>query len=267
MTDEELKKQKTMQVIKWVAMLGICAVLGPLAYMAITGLVGLAAFGLIAFIGYNAAPVIAQSIVNAKYRALDAEKLSHIDKVEKQAAENPIATATSQSIAYKERATKQLQSITAYSTEVNNFETMTAEFSKKYPEAAPRYKAQLETMRKALALKNEKYKEVIKNIKIMDDQIEFLKANWKISQALQKVNALGGMESGDPMDQVKADAAIDAVVNSINRAFAEMDSAVLADSVAGNKGTVMDRTSMLTNMASPAIAADGVVDETVKVLK
>jgi hypothetical protein len=250
MTDDELKRQTITKVVKFGVMLAICAVAAPLAYLAIKGIVGLAVFGVLAFIGYNAAPVIALKVANAKYRALDSEYISHIKKVEQKAAENPIETATAQSIAYKTRAAKYLEGITAYSTEVNNFETMTAEFSKKYPETAPRYKAQLDTMKMALAFKNDKYKELIQNIKLMDDKITFLTANWKMSQALIKVNALGGVDSGDPMEQLKADAAIDAVVNSINRAFAEMDSSVLADSVAKG-GTTMNRADLLINTPSP----------------
>jgi hypothetical protein len=249
MTDDELKRQTITKVVKFGVILAICAVAGPLAYLAIKGIVGLAAFGVLAFIGYNAAPVVALKVANARYRALDSEYLSHIKKVEQKAAENPIETATAQSIAYKTRAAKYLEGITAYSTEVNNFETMTAEFSKKYPESAPRYKAQLDTMKKALAFKNDKYKELVQNIKLMDDKITFLTANWKMSQALIKVNALGGVDSGDPMEQLKADAAIDAVVNSINRAFAEMDSSVLADSVAKG-GTSMNRADLLNNTPS-----------------
>ncbi len=252
MNEVELKQQKITKLVKVGVMLVVCAVLGPLAYLAIKGIVGLAAFGALVFIGYHAAPVIALKVANAKYRALDDERISHIQKVVKTASENPIETATQQSLAYKERAKKYLEGITAYSTEVGNFENMTAEFAKKYPDTAPRYREQLATMRKALAYKNEKYKELVENIKLMDEKIAFLTANWKMSQALQKVNALGGVDGGDPMEQLKADAAIDAVVNSINRAFAEMDASVLADSVA-KSGTTMDRADLIANGASPSL--------------
>ncbi len=252
MTEDELKQQKMTKVVKFGVMLAVCAVIGPLAFLAIKGIVGLAAFGALVFIGYNAAPVIALKVANAKYRAIDDEKISHIKKVERTAAANPIETATAQSVAYKSRASKYLEGITAYSTEVNNFETMTADFAKKYPETAPRYREQLATMKKALAYKNDKYRELIENIKLMDDKITFLTANWKMSQALIKVNALGGLDSGDPMEQLKADAAIDAVVNSINRAFAEMDASVLADSVAKG-GTTMNRVDLLANTPSPSL--------------
>lgn len=252
MTEIELKQQKIARLVKFGVILVVCAVLGPLAYLAIKGIVGLAVFGALAFIGYNAAPVIALKVANAKYRALDDENISHIKKVERTAAQNPIETATAQSQAYKARAAKYLEGITAYSTEVNNFETMTADFAKKYPETAPRYKEQLVTMKKALAYKNDKYRELVENIKLMDDKITFLAANWKMSQALIKVNALGGVDGGDPMEQLKADAAIDAVVNSINRAFAEMDASVLADSVAKG-GTTMNRVDLLNNTPSPSL--------------
>lgn len=253
----------TSNMVRFGAMFVICAVVGPVAYMAIKGIVGLAAFGALAFIGYNAAPVIALKVTNAKelalqaernafYRALDEEKNAHINKVAQAAAADPIATARSQSLAYKQRADKSLQAITSYSTEVKNFEGMTAEFSKKYPDNAQMYKDQLVTMKRSLEVKSDKYKALMEKIKLMDDQINFLEANWKMSQALQKANALGGGENVDPMEQVKADAAIDSVRNSINKAFAEMDSEVLQASVA-KSGTPYDRTGLLGDSPSPAL--------------
>lgn len=251
-TEVERKQERLAKIVKFGVMLGVCAILGPLAYLAIKGIVGLAAFGALAFIGYNASPVIALKVANAKYRALDAENISHIKNVVRTASENPIETATVQSQAYKARAAKYLEGITAYATEVNNFETMTVDFGKKYPETVPRYREQLATMKKALAFKNDKYRELIENIKLMDDKISFLKANWKMSQALMKVNALGGVDGSDPMEQIKADAAIDAVVNSINRAFAEMDASVLAESVTKG-GTSMNRADLLNKTPSPSL--------------
>lgn len=260
------KKQSVVSmsnVVRFGAMFAICAVIGPVVYLAIKGIVGLAAFGALVFLGYNAAPVIAQKVTNAKtlaleaernafYRALDAEKNSHISKVAKAAAADPIATARSQSNDYKKRAERSLEAITAYGTEVRNFENMTADFSRKYPDNAKMYRDQLETMKKALEHKNSKYKELMEKIKTMDDQISFLEANWKMSQALQKANALGGGDLADPMEQVKADAAIDAVRNSINKAFAEMDSAVLQAS-ATQSGTPFDRSGLLTNDPSQTL--------------
>ena len=189
--------------------------------------------------------------------------------MQQQAAENPIETAVTQSQAFKERGVQQLNAITAYGTEVNNFETMTQGFAKKYPDQAQRYKQQLDVMKQALQFKQKKYSELQQNIRLMDEQIEFLRANWKMSQALQKANALAGVDTEDPMAQLKTDAAIDAVVNSINRAFAEMDSSVLSDSAQAGKGTITQRADMIngtpgmqaiTNDASPVLHLQTSVD-------
>lgn len=261
---EEAKHKKLSALVKGGIIFTTCIIIAPLVGMAITGIVGLGAFAAIAFMGYNVAPILALKVSNAKYRALDAEKISHIKKVEQQASENPIETAKDQSMAYKSRAATQLEHITAYNTEVNNFEVLTNDFSKRYPEKAARYKTQLETMRKVLEFKNFKYKELIQNIKLMDEQIEMLAADWKMSQSLQKVNALGGLDS-DPMDQVKADAAIQAVSNSISRAFAEMDSAVLADSVSLG-GSPLANSERIANNISPTLPLiDSVELSTVKI--
>lgn len=274
------QKQDFIKYAKWGIALLACAVLAPLVAMGIAGMVGLGVAGAIGLIGINAAPVLAEKAANWKYealekaandhyRAMDAERLGHLKKVQTQAAENPIETAVTQSQAFKERGVQQLNAITAYGTEVNNFETMVQGFTKKYPEQAARYKQQLEVMNKALKFKQDKYSELQRNIKLMDEQIEFLRANWKMSQALQKANALAGMDTEDPMAQLKTDAAIDAVVNSINRAFAEMDSSVLSDTAQAGRGTITARAELingtpgmqsLTSDASPTLQLQTNVD-------
>jgi hypothetical protein len=265
---------KKITMIKWGITILAVAVLAPVAWLAVSGMVGIALAGAIGLVGINVAPVVALKLSNAKYRALDAEKIKHIEKVQQAASENPIETAVTQSQAFKERGVQQLNAITAYGTEVNNFETMTAGFAKKYPDQAARYKQQLDVMKKALQFKQEKYSELQKNIRLMDEQIEFLRANWKMSQALQKANALAGMDTEDPMAQLKTDAAIDSVVNSINRAFAEMDSSVLQDAANAGKGPVTARTSMINdtpglqaigNDASPTLLSTSNVNQSVKV--
>jgi hypothetical protein len=272
----QLSPQDTRKVnlIKWGITLLAVAVLAPVAWLAVSGMVGIAIAGAIGLVGINVAPVLALKAANMKYRALDAEKVQHIEKVQQAAAENPIETAVSQSQAFKDRGVQQLNAITAYGTEVNNFETMTAGFAKKYPDQANRYKQQLDVMKKALQFKQEKYSELQKNIRLMDEQIEFLRANWKMSQALQKANALAGVDTEDPMAQLKTDAAIDSVVNSINRAFAEMDSSVLQDAANAGKGPVTARTSMINdtpglqaigNDASPTLLSTSNINQSVKV--
>lgn len=247
MNEAELKKEQLTKMVKF-GLIGLfCAVIAPVAWLAVTGIAGMMVAVGIGAVGYNLAPVVALKLANMKYRALDAERVGHIEKVQQAAAENPIETAVSQSQAFKDRGRKQLEAITAYGTEVNNFETMTQGFAKKYPEAAPRYKQQLDVMKQALQFKQSKYSELQQNIKLMDEQIEFLRANWKMSQALQKANALAGVDSEDPMAQLKTDAAIDSVVNSINRAFAEMDSSVLADAAQSGKGPITNRATMIND--------------------
>ena len=250
------QKRDFIKYAKWAVVLAACALALPVIVYGTLGLVGIGIAGAIGIIGINAAPVLADKAANWKYealekaandhyRAMEAERLSHLKKVQQQAAENPIETAVTQSQAFKERGKKQLDAITAYGTEVNNFETMTAGFAKKYPEQAGRYKQQLEVMKKAIQFKQDKYTELQQNIRKMDEEIEFLRANWKMSQALQAANAAAGLDFEDPMAQVKTDAAIDAVVNSINRAFAEMDSSVLADTAQAGKGTITSRADLI----------------------
>ena len=153
---DEQKKQQFITYAKWGVIVAACAVALPVVVFGALGMVGIMIAGGIGLVGINAAPVVALKLANMKYRALDAEQLSHLKKVQAQASENPIETAVAQSQAFKNRGVDQLNAITAYGTEVNNFETMTAGFAKKYPDQAARYKQQLDVMKKALQYKQDK---------------------------------------------------------------------------------------------------------------
>jgi hypothetical protein len=262
--EDEVKKQQMVKAVKWGVTILACAVLAPVAWLTVTGMVGIAIAAGIGLIGINASPVIALKAANMKYRVMGAERVQHIEKVQRAAAESPIETAVAQSQAFKARGSSQLDAITAYGTEVNNFETMTQGFAKKYPDQAARYKQQLDVMKQALVFKQKKYSELQQNIKLMDEQIEFLRANWKMSQALQKANALAGMDTEDPMAQLKTDAAIDSVVNSINRAFAEMDSSVLQDTAQAGKGPITSRSMMVND--TPGLQLENAPSDTLATL-
>lgn len=85
----EAQKQQFITYAKWGLMLAACAVALPVVVFGALGMVGILIAGGIGLVGINAAPVVAMKLANMKYRALDAEQLSHLKKV----------LATTQSIA------------------------------------------------------------------------------------------------------------------------------------------------------------------------
>ncbi|CAE6788101.1 hypothetical protein R69658_04381 [Paraburkholderia aspalathi] len=48
-----------------------------------------------------------------------------------------------------------------------------------------------------------------------------------MSQSAQRMNKIAGMQSSDTFAQIKTDAALDSVMNSVNKAFSEMETSLM----------------------------------------
>lgn len=248
--EKALQKEKLTKLAKY-GVIGLAGLLfAPIAFMTIGGMIGLGVAAIVAYIGYSMAPVVAVKIANAKYRALDAERVDHIAKVQTAAAENPIETLIIQSQQKRDASDKFKLSITTFRTEVKNFEDQLKTFAREYPEDVDRFKNQLEAMNKLLAFRESRYKQLQVELDNFDEAIKRAQAMWKMSQAAQKMNKMAGMEVGDQFEKIKADSAINSVMTSMNRAFSEMETALL-----DNK-EVQQAVLAVENNESPALIAD-----------
>ncbi len=249
MNEIEEQKQKYIKFAKWGIGLLAVAVLAPVAWLAVSGMVGVGLALAIALVGVNAGPVLAEKLANAKYRALDAEAVAHVEKVTSAAAENPIETMQLQLIQKQKDATKFSESLTIFRTEIKNFSDQIDVFGKDYAEEVPKYKETLAIMQNRLKVREARYQDVQDAIKLFEDGIKKMKALWKMALAAQKMNQVAGMEVKDPFAKIKEDSAIDSVMNSLNKAFAEMETSML-----DNKEIQQARQAQLANNATPVPA-------------
>ncbi|MEQ5842086.1 hypothetical protein N0A02_21840 [Paraburkholderia acidicola] len=208
--------QSKVKLIKWgIIGLGIIVV-APLVVLLVKGLIGLIAAAVIGLAAINFAPVIAMKFANQKVKMMVNE-----------AGTNPIETLYNQ-LAEKEQAAQKFKdSITGFRTEVANFATKTAQFKKQYPDDAERFEAQLATMNKLLTFREQRYKQVQSELQNFSNAIDRAKALWDMSQSAQRMNKIAGMQTSNTFEQIKTDAAIDAVTNSVNKAFSEMETSLM----------------------------------------
>lgn len=225
--NDEQQKQRFITVAKWGVGILAAAVIAPIALLALKGILGLAAAATIGIVGINLAPVIATKLSNWKYRALAAEEIEHIEKLSNAAAANPIETLMQQSLEKREASDQFKTAITMFRTEVTNFADQIKVFAKDYPEDVGRFNSQLDAMNKLLKFREDRYSTLQKELKNFDDAIKKAQAMWNMSLAAHKMNELAGMEIGDPFEKIKADSAINSVMTSMNKAFAEMETALL----------------------------------------
>jgi hypothetical protein len=256
MNEMEIKKEQLAKMVKY-GLIGLfCAVAAPVAWLAVTGIAGmLAALG-VAAVGYNLAPVVALKLANYKYRALDAERVDHIIKVQDAAAENPIETLQLEYDARYKSTDRFKQGITEFRTEIKNYQDQVKQFETEYPEDAKSFKEQLAAMMANLQAREDKYKAVQAELVKFDNTIKRMRAMWKMALATQKMNKLAGMNTGDEFARIKTEAAVDSVMSGVNKAFAEMETEMMVNKKAQ---------PALTNNPSPVLIVDATVTQKVSV--
>ena len=243
----EMDKQKFITIAKFGVVLAACALALPVVVYGALGLVGIFIAGGIGLVGINAAPVIALKLANAKYRALDAERVDNIVKVQAAASENPIETLQLEYDARLKSTDRFKAGITEFRTEIKNYQDQVKQFETEYPDDAKAFKEQLNAMMSNLQAREEKYKAVQTELIKFDNTIKRMRAMYKMALATQKMNKLAGMNTGDEFARIKTEAAVDSVMSGVNKAFAEMETEMMV-----NKKEVQ-KAQLIENNSSPVL--------------
>lgn len=209
------KKRRITLAVKVVLLVGACAVLAPVVFLAIKGLVGLIVAGVIALVAVNLAPVFAEWVGDWRLKAIKAA-----------AAANPIETLQLDYAQRQEALGQFRQSITNFVTAVKNFEDRLDGFKKKWPEEAPKFEEQREKMKEIVSLRRKKLHEAEASLVKYDAEIDKAKALWEMAQEAAKMNKAAGMKDDDFMAKIKVETAIDSVTSSMNSAFAELETSL-----------------------------------------
>lgn len=217
---------------KWLSVAGLAVVgfvVAPFIYLSITGLVGLAIAGATGFVLIQLAPLFALKVANLRYRLTDAEKVSHIKKVSDAAAENPIETMASMLLERKRAFESFKQNVIDATTARDTFRTKLEGFAEQYPHRAGEFTKQLERMADLVERKKTALGNAQRSLEDGQLKLDEMKAYWEMSQVVQAANKAAGMDTGDVFEKLKQDTACDAVFDSMNRAFAQMEVAASLD--------------------------------------
>lgn len=223
-TQDVIAKRDKMK--KWVSVAALVIVgfvVAPVIFLSIQGLIGLAIAAATGFTMVMLAPVFALKIANLKYRLADDEKISHIKKVTAAAAENPIETMVTLLHANREAFSRFETNVENAVTARDTFKGKVKKFADKYPHRAAEFQSQLDRMISLVTKKKNALVEAKKSLSDGELKLEEMKAYWEMSQDAQELNKAAGMETGDAFEQLKADTACDAVFESMNRAFAQLE--------------------------------------------
>lgn len=207
------QRREKIQKYAGIGLIGLVGlVVSPVIFMAITGLLGLIVAGLIGLTVVTFAPWVAMKFANWRVKAIVSE-----------AKENPIETMVNL-LAQKQEAFERFrENVTNAVTARDNFKTKCEQFAKKYPQRATEFNQQLLNMTELVKRKKQALADAQNVLEEGHHKLEEMRAYWEMSQAAQDANRAAGMDTGDMYERLKADTAVDAVFESMNRAFAELE--------------------------------------------
>lgn len=201
---------------KWgaaaVVLLIVSPVLWVLSALLLGSLVASIATIAIGAAALAAAPVFSMKLANWRNRAIKDE-----------ATKNPIETLENLLLAKRQAFKQFAASVADAVTARNNFATKVEGYKKRNPARAPEFERALERMTDAVDKKKRALNDAQNAIEQGEAKLSEMRDYWEMSQALLDANAKTSLDTGDLYAKMKEDTASDAVVASVNRAFAELE--------------------------------------------
>jgi archaellum component FlaC len=213
-----IQRPRLAAVVKWgVALIG-CAVVAPIAFLALKGVAFLLAFGAAVGVGWafiQFAPVFALVVANLRLKALVGE-----------ATRNPIETMKT---LYVDKA-RELETaqghIEDFQAEISNFDGSVAEFKRQYPGDAASYEEISQKMKAGLREMKQEQVEARAALDDLKERIKKAEMIFKMATAAQAITAMSRSGQQAVFQDIEAQVAFGAVQTKLNRSFASLDSAL-----------------------------------------
>ncbi len=212
--------QKRKRLTKWtqIGLLVVALIAAPIVFLIIQGIVGLAVAGVLGLAVVSFAPAVSLKFANWKLQAIKAE-----------ATKNPVETLQN---VYAERLAQK----SAFKVKITNFRAKVATFADKvegfkerYPQDVDKFEQQLAQMQKLLNRREQKYVKVSGDLEKFAGVIQRADAIWQMGLAAAEMNAAAGEFDGEQMyERIKVETALDSIQDSMNLAFSEMESDLMA---------------------------------------
>ena len=211
----EQRKTRIATVAKWGIGLAGAALIAPIAFLAIKGVVGLAVAAVLGLAIVHGAPVLSMKFANWKLKGLKQE-----------ARQNPIETRQNIAIGARQRIRSGEQELTNFATEVRNFADEVKTLRLSQPEDAADFDDQLAGLQRLLELKRQSLAEAKRNADEFEAATRRAANKWKVAQAAIRMQKLSGAMADDEMNKLLAAESLDSVQSAMNRALAELDTAI-----------------------------------------
>lgn len=216
--DPETKRKGIENVVKAAVIIGGLAIAAPVIWMALEGAIALCALGAVGLVAWGAAPALATYVANKRIQAL-------VAVIEA----NPIETMQNLYGEKSEELSKAADNIRDFETELGNFKTQVKEVKKQeditdediadYVEVQDRMQTLLYEMKSEQTSATGELEEFKRRIRKAQTLFNLAKAANKMLEKSASAQSV-------VFAQIKEQVAFDKVRTDLNRAFANLNSAV-----------------------------------------
>ena len=217
----EQRKARLAAAAKWWFGLVGAAIVAPVVFLAVQGLVGLILAGVLGLAIVHGAPVLSMKFANWKIKAVKAE-----------AARNPVETMQHVLMEKGAAVSAFAQRVEDFATEVRNFNDKLDGFRAQFPAEAPKFEETLRSMQQLLKLRRQRLKEARDELTRLEGEIRKADAIWKMSLAASRMHRAAGMTEDSIMQRIKTETAVDSVQSSLNRALSQLETSLSEEALA-----------------------------------
>lgn len=211
----EQRKARIAAWAKWGIGLAGAVLIAPFVFLAVKGIVGLALASVLGLAIVHGAPVLSMKFANWKLKGLKQE-----------ARQNPIETRQNIALQARARIKDAELELTNFATEVRNFADQVKTLRTDQPDDAADFDEQLKGLQRLLELKRQRLADAKRNADEFEAATARASNKWKVAQAAIRMQKLSGSVADDEMNKLLAAESLDSVQSSMNRALAELDSAL-----------------------------------------
>lgn len=245
-----MDKTKLENLVKFGGAAALLGIGGFAALFLIKSIVALAVVTVGGLVLWNGLPVFAQWCAQMK---LKGHKML--------AAKNPVEDLQLLYLKKQESLVKAGEAVTNFSAITRGYKGKLDDFAKKRPEKVAEFKPTYDKMQRVLTLQNAKLEAARNQLTAFSGVIDEANDMWIMAQEMMKANAaMNAFDGKDPLDAIREKTALDSVTFNLNKAMAELDTALLLD---GNAAE--DKIAELEFQTSETIEVPVTVKETVNV--
>lgn len=218
----------------WAKFVGIGVIgliFGPIALLAIKGLLGLVVAITVAAFGIFFFPVMMEGMRIGQTKALKGLWAS-----------NPIETLQNQYTDKVHKLDQAREALQTFIGKVNGFRSRLTNYKQQFPKNIEKHKLYQDQYEKFFSLqqlKERKFQEAMGAVARFGETVKEAEAEWEMAKAAQDVN-LASDFNNDPMELLKARTALTAVQDAMNTSLAELDVALLEEPRFDNDDNVID---------------------------